>query len=302
VRAAVARLDRRTFEFAVRPEPARAATVLTALGELESALARSARWAAGAGLRPFAGVPAGPWLAAADDGSPEVAIATAIASLAAGRSGSFGLREYLHGTGRDARGLRSFDPDFRPPVPTGGRPTARLAAIHVRQHLDAAREQPSPALRFESGRPADGASRRAFALGRLDDERILDVASGLCLLEFRDGRPPLGARVEDMPCPALDALTLAWQGEPAVGLGARPGWAARLAADQVSQVLSEALLRLRLAGVPLLVSAAELAANAPTGQRLAAALLTRATRAELARIARALGLKASNTTKEKETQ
>ena len=67
------------------------AGVLITLGKVESALARSAGSALGAGLRPVSGVPVGPWLATVDDGSPEVAIATVIASLAVGRPGSLGF-------------------------------------------------------------------------------------------------------------------------------------------------------------------------------------------------------------------
>lgn len=302
LRAAVASLDERMFQFAERPEPERAAAVLITLGEVESALARSARWTVDAGLRPVSGVPAAPWLTAVDDGSPEVAIATAIASLAVGRTGSLDVRDYLHGTSRDARGRRAFDPDRRSPVPRAASPAARLAAIHVRRHVDAAREHDSPGLGFHYGWPADGSSRRAFALGRLDDQRILDLAPGLCLLEFRGGRPPLRARVEDTPCPALDALTLAWDKEAGAGLGARPGWAARLVADRVEEVLHEALLRLRLAGLGTLVLAAELAADAPNGQRLAAALLTHHSRGERSRMARSLGVQVPDTTTEEEPE
>jgi CRISPR-associated protein Csx17 len=300
--AAVAQLDECAFEFAVRPDSARAAAVLVALGAVESSLARSARWAADAGLRPVNGVAVAPWLAAVDDGSPEMAIATAIASATAGRPGPFDVRDYLHGTSRDARGRRVFDPNFRPPVPRGGAPIARLAAIHARRYLDRAAEEEKPGLAFRYGWPADGASRRAFALGRLDDQRILDLATGLSLLDFTGARPTLRTAVDDMPCPALDALTLAWDAETGAGLGARPGWAARLAANRVEGVIGEALSRLRLAGLGPLVSAAELAAGAPSGQRLAAALLSRASRSERTRSARSLGVRMAETTTDEERE
>lgn len=155
---------------------------------------------------------------------------------------------------------------------------------------------------FRYGWPADACSRRAFALGRLDDLRILDLATGLSVLEFRDRRAPLQARINDTPCPALDALTLAWDRDAAAGLGARPGWAARLAADRVEEVLGEALLRLRLQGLVPLVSAAELAAEAPSGRRLVAALLVRAPRTEWGRMARSLGVLAADPITEEETE
>ncbi len=290
VRGAVAKLDSRMFEFVQRPEPARASEVVMTLGQVESALARSARWAIDVGLRPLSGIPVSPWLAALDDGSPEIAIAYALASLAASQLGALDVRDYFHGTGRDARKRRAFDSNGKSSVPRAGSPAARLAAIHVRRHLDAASQQDGARLGFRYGWPADGSSRRVFALGRLDDQRILDLAAGLCLFDFRAGRVPLRSRGEDTPCPALDALTLAWYGDEAAGLGARPGWAARLAADRVEGVIREALLRLRLASLAPLVSAAELAAQAPSGQWLTAALLTRPSRSEWRRIARSLGV------------
>jgi CRISPR-associated protein Csx17 len=300
VKAAVNRLDMQIFAFAARPEPGCAAAVLTALGELEYALARAGRWSAGAGLRPVGGVPAEPWVAAVDDGSAEVAVAVAVASLAEGQPDSLDFRDYLHGTRWDARGRRVFDSDLRPLVPRAGEPVARLAAIHARRHLDAARSQ-SLELGFRYGWPADGASRRAFALGRLDDQRILDLASGLSLLAFGNRRQTLRTRVEeDTPCPALAVLTLAWDEVKVPGLGPRPGWAARLAADRSEGVLGDALLRLRLAGFGVPVTAAELAAAAPAGQRLASTLLARSSPAERRRIARWLGTRPIDTTTEEE--
>jgi hypothetical protein len=73
-------------------------------------------------------------------------------------------------------------------------------------------------------------------------------------------------------------------------------------ADRVQEVLREALLRLRLAGLATLVSAAELAADPPSGQRLAAALLTRAPYSERGRMARSLGVPTPRATTQKETE
>jgi hypothetical protein len=172
--------------------------------------------------------------------------------------------------------------------------------------LDAEREQAAVGLAFPYGLPSDGWSLRAFALGRLDDERIVRLATGLCLFDFRAGPRRAaglnGGHGRDMPCPALDVLSLAWDQGAAAGLGARPGWAARLAANRVTEVLGEALLRLRLAGLTPLASASELAAHTPSGQRLAAALLTRISRSERLRIERSLGVVVPDTTPEEETK
>lgn len=286
VRTAATRLDRAMFEFATHPEPTRAQVVVAELGEVESTLARAARRASDAGLRPLARVMASAWLNAADDGSPEFSLAVGLASLAAARPGENDLRDYLHGTRVDEHGRRVFDPDFRAPVARAGAAVARLAAIHVRRHLDAARQGETAALGFRYGKPVDHESLCAFALGAVDERRVIELASGLCVFDFSDVRMSPRARTEPTPCPALDVLALAWHGDPALGLQARPGWAARLAAHRIEQVLRAALLRLRLAGFNPLPRAPALAAAAPAGPQLAAALLVRPTRWQLARTAR----------------
>jgi CRISPR-associated protein Csx17 len=288
VRTVMSALEQAMFAFAAEPERARAQAVLIELGKLESALARSARRANEAGLRPLRQVAASPWLEAADDGSPEFSIAVALASLRAGSSGAADLRDYLHGTRVDSRGRRAFDPDFRAPVARAGSPVVRLAAILSRRQLEAAAEGNGASCGFRHGEPVDHASLCAFALGVLDDRRILALASGLSVLDFHGARVTLRARIQRAPCPALDALALAWHGDRELGLGARPGWGARLAAHRSETVLREALLRLRLAGWRPLATAAELAASAPPGPRLAAALLVRPTRWQLAQMARSL--------------
>jgi CRISPR-associated protein Csx17 len=287
LRLAAARLEEAMFEFAARGDARSALAVLVALGDTETRLARSARTAAKAGVQPVARVRAQPWLEAADDGSGEFAAAAALASLASKPERSPDMRDYLHGTRLDDRGRRVFDPDFSPPVARADDPFERLAAIHARQHLDACKNDARPG--FDYGLAVDDSLSSAFALGRLDARRILEVACGLCVLDFRGARPRARPRLEGLPCPALDALALVWHANAADGLGPRPGWAAQLAAGAVSEVLREALIRLRLAGLAPIASAAELAAGSPSGKRLTAALLMRPSPAARARMARRLG-------------
>lgn len=276
VASAAKALERALFAFAESSSGQRGALVLEKLGTLESALALSASRTAGAGIRPLARAPAEEWLEAADDGTPEFAVAAAIASVRDRVGSSPRLRDYLHGTGSDQRGAAIFDPQARSLVPRRAGAVTRLAAIHARRHLDAqatSARNGTVSLGFSHALWCDPASLHAFALGRLDDERVLRLASGLCLLEFREASLPPRRRISDVPCPALDLLLLAWQGLPHTQLGPRPGWAARLAAGRPQAVLKDAALRLRLAELPPLPGATELAQGAPPGPALGAALL-----------------------------
>ncbi len=293
VASAAKALERALFAFTERSSPQRGALVLERLGALESALSGSASRTAGEGLRPLARARAGPWLDAADDGTPEFAVAAAIASLHDRVVSSPRLRDYLHGTGSDQRGAVIFDPAARPLVPRRAAAVTRFAAIHARRHLDAqvagARDG-TVSLGFSHGLWCDPASLRAFALGRLDEKRVLRLASGLCLLEFHEARLPRRRRISDVPCPALDLLVLACQGLPNAKLEPRPGWVARLAAGRTQAVLEDAALRLRLAQLPPLPGATELAQGAPSGPSLAAALLVQVSHAARRGMAARLGV------------
>lgn len=298
VRLAATRLDRAMFEFAGRGDARSAQAVLVALGEVEATLARSSESARKAGVRPITAGPAQPWLEAADDRTAEFALAVALGSLATKPLGCLDIRDYLHGTRPDDRGGRAFDPDMTPSVPRAGEPIERLAAIHVRQHLDALKD--GARLSFDYGLPLNERLIRIFALGGLDARRIVELACGLCLLEFRGAHFAPRLAPEDTPCPALDALVLVWHSDEADGLGPRPGWASQLAAGRVAPVLNEALMRLRLAGLAPRVSARELAAFYPAGKRLAAALLVRPTGSALGRMAQQLAVRVTDERTEKE--
>lgn len=287
VRRSAEALERAAFRFAATGLADDARRVLERIGDLEDDLARSAGRALDAGLRP-ARLPGSPWIAAAYDGTPEFALAVGLASLADREPGMPAFRDYLHGTTRDDRGTRSFDPSGRHRVPSGPTPAARLAAIHARRQLDAARNERDE-LGFPLGVPVTTAVLRRFALGGIHDRYVLGLAAGLSVLDFRELRALPRAEGDDLPCPALDALLLASHGTRDAPLAARHGWAARLAADRTRGVLEEALLRLRLAGLAPLVDAADLAAGAPRGMRLAAALLLRLAAGEATGIARTLG-------------
>jgi CRISPR-associated protein Csx17 len=298
VRSTVRRLERASFELASKGGPAAACAVLEAMGAVEHALARS-RGVISTGIRPAFGVPAGPWLAVADDGSPEFAVAASLASLGDRTPRSPALRDYLHGT-RD--GGRAFDVDRRHAIDAADA-AHLLAAVHARRHLDAARmgaaRNGADGLPFDYGLWCDPGAARLFAAGELDDGRVLRLVRGLALLDHR-GRGGISPRTGTpaVPQPAFELLALAWMGgrrddelEP---LGPRPGWAARLAAGATSEVVRDALLRLRMAGMRPIPRADDLLAASPSGIRLGAALLVPLGPSDLRAIARRLTIRADD--------
>lgn len=313
-RLAIRRLERAVFEMATRGGPTDVCAVVEALGYVEASLARSS--AAIEAVRPLTRLPATAWIEAADDGSHELAVAAAIASLGepARRSPNGGgrgqgppaLRDYLHGTRRSERGT-AFDPERRHAV-AGGDPVAILATLHARRHLDAAclpvedagegrrgamtTAQPSPRLGFQRGSWVSLESARLFMVGALDESRVLTLLRGLALLDHGRGAPSSGLSPQSLPSspqPALELLSLAWhpvrdgkdprakRSGDAFSLGARPGWAARLAAGATRSVVDDAILRLEMAGLPPRLASEDLlidpAAERELGRRLGAALL-----------------------------
>lgn len=319
IRALARRLERASFELASRGRPRDACDTLEAMGALEHSLACS-RYPVEAGIHPLRGVPAGPWVKSADDGTSEFAIAVALASLRDRRRTSPALRDYLHGT---CEGGSRFDADRRQVVESNG--AARvLAAIHARRHLDAGRGKAAEgddersdsgsegsltsetgadhsSLPFGAGARCDVRIARLFVAGRLDDDRILRLLWGLVLLDRWTGVPvPPAATDDEVATPIFDIIALAWTGTPkpersgstGVRLGPRPGWAARLEAGAVDFVVRDSLLRLRMAGLPPIAGPDDLLAGAPSGApvgpRLGAALLIRLKRTEIEWMARKL--------------
>lgn len=242
IRAAARRLEQICFRLAARASSKDACNskdacdALEAIGEMEHILARSHSVIA-SGLRPLH-ARAEAWIKAADDGSPEFAVAAALASLRDRQSRSPALRDYLHGTETATQQNRiNFDPERRHIV-HGSSPVQLLAAIHARRHLDAkparedrsetddrqlhhVRERPQDedthttdlGLAFDQGTWCDIRVARLFAAGRLDNDRVLRLLWGLALLDYRFHTPtshsfPNGG----VAMPVFDVLALAWMG------------------------------------------------------------------------------------------
>jgi CRISPR-associated endonuclease/helicase Cas3 len=222
---AIARLERKLFAFAEHGDRSAACAVMEELGEVESLLAACAAGEAPDGPSPLREVPALPWLHAADDGSIEFAIAASLASLHdyAATAALPAVRDYLHGTNLDEQGTRSYSGHFKRAAPRRTDPIERLALLHRRRQLDVERlssreggnDRPSRQLSFTRGIRCPLRLAHRFALGdpSLDDKRILRLAAGLALLDFRSATHWLPQiDVDDRPAPAFDALALAWTG------------------------------------------------------------------------------------------
>jgi CRISPR-associated protein Csx17 len=288
-------LERAAFRLATRGRSADACAVIEAIGAVEHALARSPG-AADTGLRPLMGAPAAPWIEAANDGTPELAFAVAIASLRDRKPGLPGLRDYLHGT-RDQG--REYDDDRRHAV-EGNSAAALLAAVHARRHLDAGRNGTGERrkLGFDLGYWCHMGAARMFAAGALDDSRILSLLLGFAVLDHRaDGSVPSHDWGRGVAHPVFDVLALTWNLSVPGGeagdvewLGPRPGWAARLAAGATASVVRDAIFRLRLAGHRPLLRAEDVLSGALPGNRLAAALLPSFNPREVRKLERKLTL------------
>ncbi|HKG04242.1 MAG TPA: type I-U CRISPR-associated protein Csx17 [Conexibacter sp.] len=287
-------LERAVFGLAQHGRPTDACAVIEALGSVESLLAMSALPAALAGLRPLDRAPALPWLEACDDGSGELAVAAALASLQDRRSAGAlpGMRDYLHGTGRDARGRRVYLTRLSGGLQRRADAVTRLAQLHRRRQIDAQRAGRSSTQSYAFGLSCPLPLAVAFAAGgMLDDARIGRLLAGLCLLDFQDAgrwRPSWSGPATAYP--AFELLALAWAGTsnrervdeardagkvPRVVLAPRAGWAAKLAAGKADPVLHDALLRLRMARLSPIPRAEDLTVPATAAPRLAAALLLR---------------------------
>lgn len=274
VRGATARLEDVLFAFAEEGSSQRAITVIERMGMVESALVVSAA-SSDKGLRPFARVPAAPWLAAGDDGSAEFAVAASLASLrdAASEGGAPlpAMRDYLHGTRLQSGGRRAYDDPSAHPIPRRLAAMPRLARLHARRHLDA--EGNARPLSFDRGLWCPTALASRVADRALDFSRVVRLLEGLALLDFREAR--LGSRLAHAgPVDATyGILSLAWQGTPGRPLAPRRGWSARLAGGQVATVVEDALRRLRIAELVPLLDASDLRLLEPDGAALASALL-----------------------------
>lgn len=218
--ASLTRLERRLTEAAMaalsggdQGSPARWQGVLLASSALEGQLTTSAAFTVSQRLRPLP--PLGPgWLRAADDGSPELRLALALAGAGAAR-GPDGrpfdaIRHHwmpldTRGGFRTAEGGLQRDPRV---VMTGRAPLADLCGLVERRLIEAERDSRRILpIQAGPGRGASIADLMALIDGRVDLARTLDLARALAALDWGRLRP------EDLPAP------------PTLHLEVDPSWA-----------------------------------------------------------------------------
>lgn len=280
-------------------EPARWQALLVALGRAEAALLRSPS-KAGDPKRRLSPLPPlrGGWILAANDGSPELRLAVALASqdvalrhqgkavVANVRSHWMPLERsravrYAHAERHGARfatdsnGL-AHDPD----VVCSTDDLERDCIALVRRRVQVAPNLASRGLGLFGARGAEAALEdvMAFLAGQVDDARVLALARPLMALAWWDpGRPP----VQGPPPQAIDAayaiMRIAHLSEPLdrgrgekVTICLDPAPVARLAAGDLSAAAAICLQRLRASGLSPKV--AIVAGTTRYARRLAASL------------------------------
>lgn len=287
-----------------RGDPPRLLDVLIELGRCERALVRSLRWTDEMAIPP---VPAlsPEWLHAVNDGSVELRLAAALASVS-GRYGTgegkwsiIPLRAQLEpvvtvfpGDRLRVRWKAEADRDV---VWSDGDLVENLQRVLARRLLmsiqrPAAREQEEARAAYpDSGRlGADPADVAAFIEERVDDQRLADLLWGCCLLDWPrvTGRPlrgPFGREV--LPGALYGLLKLCFAGRQVreVAVPAVPRIHRLASAGQASAAAAAATRRLRASGLSPAVE--RLHVDEREAERTAAALLFPLDRREIEELA-----------------
>lgn len=296
VATAVRQADRAIFDLAASGGPQRLQRVLVALAEAETAVSVATSFRDRARLHPLQGLKASEWFPYLDDGSPELRLAAALASMADPDLGDaygpclrFLIRPLKAGphhrivwTGAPAA-VTGFG--FRPIC-------AVLAEAHIRRCVDVAKvssgsdpdiELPGVQTAFRLRVPAPLTTVSSFVNGELDDARLAEMLGAMLLLDW--SRQPAvphwfgeAYTLNTPPPPPWAMLAPFFHGRPLRDgtLHLRPDstWPAQLARGRVQPVLVAALIRLRMARLsPAAESPTVMARGGPNGERLGAALL-----------------------------
>lgn len=303
-RDAIGALERAAFAVAQHGRAADVQALVVALGAIEGALSRTEERNRPRGVEPIAPA-AAPWLEALGTDRIETRLAVGLASVSDARHGDEpalpALRDYLHATGREPRGRRRYGETTRGSVPHRAPIVDRLAALHDRRHQDADRIGRAD-LGFDRGVGVGLDDLSAFARGHVDERELGGLLDGLALFDYRGVRhlPEGGHGAVD---PLLAILAIAFHdprppldadGNPQARCRPRPGWVSALRAGRPRGVAAEALLRLRLAGLPPVAGVDDLQIDAAHGPRVAAALLAHPRRSDIRRAIRLATLELDN--------
>lgn len=295
---ATRRLERAMFDLARRGGPAALQEVLICLAAAEHVALRSKGFRDRERLRPLANTRAGhlmadEWLPLLDDDTPELRLASALAFSTDLHGKMAALDTDTGGGGSSLRDLLLPTPLRDPTTPPrieGGwhRPIHGVLADALvwRSRQASGRDRDGNAHQPGFDRvvtPREG-DTTLLAMGLIEEQRLGRLLHGLLVLRpprslltnWRDvDRTQTGA----ITLPALQLLAPFYHAGPLFVRGEgyqltpQPEWAALLRANRVASVITDALLRLRMARLhPAPVSGAAMAAGV-VGPRLAAALL-----------------------------
>ena len=294
VSAALRSFDQASFDLVRTGGGPSVLRVLAAAGALEVAVSRAASFRDGrSSISPIRGLSAARWVPALLSGSGSATAETRLAiALSSGRDlDSRGrtvasLRLLVRPIAMTEKGLEFTDAPIVAGL--GTRATADvLAQAHARRMLAAtaedhrgsegANELTGIDAGWKRSCPAPLADLARLVSGAIDDRLLAEALSGVLLLDWhapwRDRlTSPEGAFLDPAMCVLGPFFAPAPPGQPR--LLPEKTWATQLMHGRTADVLRAALRRLRLAGLdPVPFDATRLAASAPPGPRLAAALL-----------------------------
>ncbi len=289
---ALHQIDSAVFDFCRYGGPTLFQRVLITLGRAELELAHGERFRSKQGLRPLAGLSPG-WIAAADDGSDEFALALVLAGIHDPEGKIGPLRSNLEPVdwqARERNHLGRWAERDHSVVWSAADLSRNLAAVLSRRLLDGAR-QGCEHLPVLGASPAPLALVARLLAGELDDRRIEELLWGLILVTPATRPLPWQDSGEAPPLPRVYALLKLLFLPHALVVGGteirpKPEAAipALLAAGHVGEACRIAARRLRAVGlVPLPYTGSrgirrgsvwsEVPGRSLDGNRLAAALL-----------------------------
>lgn len=281
-RSAMRRLDNAIMEYCRHGGNARFADVLGALGVMEREMGRTGKKPGQVGVENNQVSPAPllswRWLQAADDGSVEFRLATALASIQPAGGALGPLRVHLEPIEADQK---QWDEGSKKVVWSAGSLERNLAAVLERRMMEAERAGiDAPPL--EAKRTATPGDAAAFLAGAVDEQRLEDLLWGALLINWgamNSYRPSI--RADALSClPRVYILLKLLFLPSSEGLrteGGRPVWPdatilAALRSGDVSRAAELGASRIHASGYTPLVSR-EAWGNAISPTRLAAALL-----------------------------
>jgi CRISPR-associated protein Csx17 len=294
VARAARRLDEAVLELCRQPDSHRLLEVMVALGRCQHALGRSLKWTLEKGLRPMPRL-SRRWLALADDGSVELRLAAALASVtgrygeADGKPRHATIREQLEPVTTELvfgkqRSRWKKEPGRDVVGAEGSLVDALHAVLHrrlllaVRERGTLGPEKDQPTAYTDTGRlSADLDDVADFVADRVDDRRLADLLRACLPIDWRldrEERPRRRGAGGAWPTNGLYALLkLCFAGRQVrdVTVPLVPRIHRLAAAGDAAGASAEAARRLRGSGLPPAVDV--LHGDGDTTRRVAAALL-----------------------------